>query len=207
MDGIPDTRRSLMLRLRDQEDELAWTEFVEIYQPLIYRLVRSKGFQDADAHELTQEAIMAVASAIGSWDPDPARGRFRSWLFRTTRNLMINFLTRSRPDHRGTGDTRFHKLLEQQADRSDSAESQFRLEYQRQVFRWAAEQIRERFQESTWQAFWQTAVEERPISDVAEALGISIGAVYASRSRVMAELKQKIHRWECNQNGPREAPT
>ena len=39
----PTTRRSLVLRLRDPRDEAAWAEFVEIYEPLVYRLARKKG--------------------------------------------------------------------------------------------------------------------------------------------------------------------
>lgn len=201
MNGIPDTRNSLMLRLRDQEDELAWSEFTEIYRPLVYRLARSKGFQDADAHELAQKALIAVMSAIERWDPDPALGSFRSWLYRTSRNVMINHATRLRPDCVGTGNSEFHKLLEQQPARSDSAESEFRLEYRRELFRWAVERVRGRFQEKTWRAFWQTAVEGRPIPESAASLELSVGAVYAARSRVMSELKRRIFLWERAESG------
>ena len=78
MDKTPKTRPSLLVRLRAPQDERAWAEFLEIYEPLIYRLARRKGFQDADAAELTQEVFLAVWTHRKRYDP--AR-RFRPWLF------------------------------------------------------------------------------------------------------------------------------
>ncbi len=192
MSDMPDTRRSLLVRIRDRGDEPAWREFVEIYEPLVYRLARRKGFQHADAEELTQEALVAVASAIERWDPDPRLGTFRGWLFRIARNMMINFLTRSRPEDRGTGGTGFRHLLEQQPASGPDETTLFGEEYRREAFRWAAREIRDDFQSSTWNAFWWTAVDGREIKEVAEALGMSVGAVYAARSRAMVRLKRKV---------------
>jgi DNA-directed RNA polymerase specialized sigma24 family protein len=60
------------------------------------------------------------------------------------------------------------------------------------VFVWAAEQVRGEFRQTTWQAFWLTAVEGQSAGAAAQASGISIGAVYIARSRVMARLKSII---------------
>ena len=68
------TRLSLILRLRHADDAAAWQEFVEIYQPLIFRIVRARGLQEADAFDTTQEVLARVATAINRWDPDPQRG-------------------------------------------------------------------------------------------------------------------------------------
>ncbi len=203
MDDTPHTRPSLLVRICDPRDERAWAEFVEIYEPLVYRLARQKGFQDADAAELTQDVFVAVASAIDRWDPDPARGSFRAWLFRIARNLMINLLAKQRRRPQATGTTDMKQLLEQQPDLNvedpageDSA--LFDLEYKRQTFRWAAGQIRSRFKPATWEAFRQTSVEGRPVKEVAGELGLSVGAVYIARSRVMAKLKQTVSRLDSS---------
>src|SRR5437868_6129671 len=108
----PTTRRSLVLRLRNLEDEAAWAEFVQLYEPLVYRLARNKGLQDADAQDLCQDVFRAVSSAIDRWDPDPAKGSFRGWLFRIARNLLVNFLVAQGRRPRGSGRTSVHEMLE-----------------------------------------------------------------------------------------------
>ena len=61
---VPETRNSLILRLPDRADVEAWDEFVAIYEPLVYRLTRTKGFQDADARKIVQEVLVAVCRAV-----------------------------------------------------------------------------------------------------------------------------------------------
>jgi RNA polymerase sigma-70 factor (ECF subfamily) len=197
MDEIPKTRPSLLVRLRDPQDERAWGEFVEIYEPLVYGLARRKGFQHADALELTQEVFLAVASAIEDWDPDPARGKFRTWLFRIARNLMINLLAHQRRHPRASGDTDVKRLLEQQPAPVGQDTALFDREYKRRTFRWAAEQICGEFRDTTWRAFWMTSVEGKPVKQAAGELGLTAGAVYIARSRVMARLRQRIERLEA----------
>ncbi len=196
MDDMPKTRPSLLVRLRDPQDERAWMEFLDIYEPLIYRLARRKGFQHADAIDLSQEVFLAVAAAIDRWDPDPAQGSFRGWLFRIARNLMINLLIKQKKNPQTAGNTEMTELLTQQpvSDAEDSA--LFDREYKREMFGWAAEQIRGDFRESTWKAFWLSSVEGQPIKQVATKLDLSLGAVYIARSRVMARLRQTIQRLE-----------
>jgi RNA polymerase sigma-70 factor (ECF subfamily) len=193
---VPDTRPSLILRLPDAADVEAWEEFAAIYQPLVYRLARAKGFQPADAQDIVQEVLLAVARAVARWEPDPERGRFRDWLFRIARNLMINFLTRKRHRPLASGDSGIERLLNAQCDPDPAQSAAFDLEYQREVFRWAAERIRRQMDTKKWQAFWRTSVDCRPIPEVAEELGMTTGAVYIARSRVLAMLRRDVQRFE-----------
>ena len=56
------TRPSLLMRIRDRNDEESWRTFVMIYAPLIYRYCCRHGLQDADAADLSQEVLEKVAT-------------------------------------------------------------------------------------------------------------------------------------------------
>jgi RNA polymerase sigma-70 factor (ECF subfamily) len=191
MDEPPTTRASLILRLRDPADAVAWREFAALYEPLIYQLACRKGLQDADARDFCQEVLLTVARAVHRWDPEPTRGTFRGWLSRIARNLLVNFLTRQH-EPRGSGATSVQELLEAQPSADPSATALFDAEYRRCVFRWAADEIRSEFTPATWQAFWLTAVGGRPPKEVAAELGLTVGAVYIARSRILARLRQRV---------------
>jgi RNA polymerase sigma-70 factor (ECF subfamily) len=196
MPSIPETRASLILRLPDARDVEAWDEFVEIYGPLIHRLARQRGLQDADANDLAQEVLLAVAQAVDRWDPDRARGRFRDWLFRIARNLTVNFLSRPRHRRLGSGKTDMVRLLEQCETAPQETSDLFDLEYRREVFRRAATRVQPKFSGTTWEAFWQSTVVGRPIPEVAEELGLTRGSVYIARSRVMASIREEVRHFE-----------
>ena len=192
----PATRHSLLVRLHDSQDEQAWREFLEIYEPLVRRLARRRGFQEADADDLSQEIFRSVAGAIERWRVNPDRGSFRAWLFLIARNTMINAFKKKQRRPLATGDTQVRRLLEAQRAPDGEAEALVDNEYLWGLFHWAADQVREEFREATWQAFWRTGIEGLKAQQVAAELGLSAGAVYIARSRVMARLKQKIEQVE-----------
>lgn len=82
----PQTRPSLMLRLRDPRDQQAWTRFVSIYEPLLMKLMRQRGLQEADARDVTQQVVMTVMRAVDTWRPD---GKRRLHALRTQFALQI----------------------------------------------------------------------------------------------------------------------
>jgi RNA polymerase sigma factor (sigma-70 family) len=192
MDETPTTRLSLLVRLQDPRDEQAWHEFTEIYGPLIQRLARQKGLQDADAADLVQEVFQAVTRAMERQAYDPTRGSFRGWLFRIARNLVVNFLIDQARRPRATGDSDMKCFLEAQPAPTLEDSVLFDTEYKRQLLFWAAEQVRGEFSELTWKAFWQTGVEGRAAKAVADSLSTTVGTVYHYKSRVMARLREKI---------------
>ena len=115
-----------------------------------------------------------------------------AWLSRIARNLLINFLTRRSHQFRGSGATSVQDLLEAQPAPDPSATALFEAEYRKRLFQWAADTVKDEFTPATWAAFCSTAVEGHPPRDAAADLGLSVGAVYIARSRVLARLRQRI---------------
>jgi RNA polymerase sigma factor (sigma-70 family) len=192
MSDAPATRLSLLVRLCDARDDGAWSQFVEIYAPLVYGFARKHGLQDADAADLTQDVLQAVSGAIRRLEYDPRRGSFRGWLFTVVRNKLRDFLAAQKRPGRGSGDSDVQQRLKELPAREDDQSAWWDEEYERRVFAWAAEQVRSHFSESTWQAFWQTAVEGQTGPQAARTLKMSVAAVYLAKGRVMTRLKELI---------------
>jgi RNA polymerase sigma-70 factor (ECF subfamily) len=194
MSESPTTRVSLLARIRDTGDAHAWAEFVELYAPLVYRLARRHGLQDADAADLTQEVLQAVAHAAPRFSYDPERGSFRGWLFTVARRQLGRFAQARGREPRGGGGPEADELLRQQPAPEEVAAWEY--EYRQRIFEWAAERVRSQFRPVTWEAFWRTTVEGQDVRPVAEALGVSAGAVYIARNRVLARIKEQVRQLE-----------
>jgi RNA polymerase sigma-70 factor (ECF subfamily) len=188
------TRASLLVRIRDPRDRSAWGEFVEIYAPLVYAMARRLGLQDADAADLAQDVLRSVSRSIGRLDYDPRKGSFRSWLFTVTRNALNSYFEAQKRSPRGSGDSSVQAWLEARPDPATESAAWDR-EFQQRLLAHAADQVRPSVQQTTWEAFWQTAVEGMPVQDVAARLGMSVGAVYIARSRVLGRIKDQVRQY------------
>jgi RNA polymerase sigma-70 factor (ECF subfamily) len=192
----PSTRASLLLRLRDPQDHEAWVEFATLYEPVLYRLLRRNGLQDADAREIMQELFLAVSRSIDRWDPAKERGSFRGWLRRVARNLVINWLKRRERHVVAIGGSGLQEMLDLLPAAEGPETAEFDRELRRALFRRAAEQVRGEVQPPTWQAFWETGVVGTSPADAAEKLGMAVGAVRVAKCRVLARLRAVVTEWE-----------
>jgi RNA polymerase sigma-70 factor (ECF subfamily) len=191
----PETRASLLASLNDPASEEAWAEFAAIYRPLVLRVAMAKGLQHADAEDLAQEVLTVVGRVAESFT-SRGSGSFRAWLFRITRNRLVNHLTRSPAAGRkgliGSGDSEVRRMLHEQPTGDNETVTLFRLEYRRARFEVAAEKLRGQFSESVWKSFWMTAVDGQSIESVAEQLDKSTGAVRVARCRVLSRLREEV---------------
>jgi RNA polymerase sigma factor (sigma-70 family) len=140
---------------------------------------------------VAQQVLVSLAKAVEQHEHDPKRAKFRTWLGRVAHNAILDAMTRGKPD-RGSGDSALLAVLNQHELQTGPNSDLLRLEYRREVFRWAAGQVRKEFHQATWDAFWLTAVEGRPAEVVAQQLAKSRGAIYNARSRVMQRIQEKV---------------
>ncbi len=191
---FPETRGSLLLQVQSGEDPQAWEEFVAIYRPILYRLARRRGLQDADAEDLAQQVLVSVARSIESWKQRDESVRFRHWLRKVAKNEILNALSRG-PKDRGAGSTSVHEWLQQQGGENPLSDD-FELEYRRELFFRAAALVQSEITSDSWKVFELAVIENIPIEQVAASLDKSVGAAYAVRGRVMKRLRQRIEEME-----------
>ena len=192
---FPDTRDSLLAAVRSPANREAWEQFVMIYRPVIYRLARRRGLQDADAQDLVQQVLAAVASATGGYEKRGETTRFRHWVRRVARNAIVNALSRQ-PHDRAAGGTTAGELLREQAGADEPSDAQIELEYRRELYLQAARMVRGDVEPQTWRAFEMTVIDNRSIDDAADELGKPVGTIYAARSRVMRRLREAVRELE-----------
>ena len=194
MPDAPETRPSLIVRLRRCDDEPAWEEFVAIYRPAIVRVAMLRGLQPTDAEDLAQQVLLSVARSVPKWEQDAQRAKFRTWLGRIVQNAATNALTRRRAE-RGIGGTTALAALRQVPD-SEADLQLLEVERRRELYRYAADLVRAELDPSTWAAFESTAVLGLPAEEAARRSGKSIGAVYMAKCRVMQRLQLKVRELE-----------
>lgn len=189
-----ETRATLVLRLRDSNDHDAWSEFLRDYGPMLYRFVRSRGLQDADAADIVQDVFRRVGTAIRRLEYDKEKGGFRAWLFAITRNRLYTYFEKRKRSGPSGNDTAQLELLSQTADDRNELSEQWELEHLRSLAAIALKVVEANSESKTWSAFRITAVEGRSAAEAAEQLSMSTGAVYVAKSRVTAKLRAEIQR-------------
>ena len=187
------TRATLLIRIRDAADGASWSEFVELYTPLIYRFCASRGVAEADIPDVTQETMRRVATAIRKFEYDPERGKFRSWLFQVTYSRLARHFEKKNRQPQGSGRTTVHRMLEETP--SEQVEADWDLEYRRQMFDWAAERVKAEFEEQN-QVYLATGVvldtyqvfSKEPINSLSDMAIMVLGFMIAASAPVWVSV-------------------
>jgi RNA polymerase sigma-70 factor (ECF subfamily) len=189
------TRRSLLLRLRQEPDDpAAWAAFVRRYGPLLLAWCGRWGLQAADAEDVTQTVLLKLAQYLRTFEYDPGR-RFRSLLKTIAHNAWKDFVAGRRQAVSGTGDSAVLAVLHTVEARDDLA-ARLETAFDQELLALAQERVRQRVESQTWEAFRLTAVEGRSGAEAAEQLGMRRGSVFQAKSRVQQMLREEIERLE-----------
>ena len=88
------TRKSLLLRLKNQDDQESWREFYNIYGRMIFGYALRHRLSHAEAEDVVQEVCIKLFRQILSFDYSPDQGHFRGWLKTVTKHAVIDFIRR-----------------------------------------------------------------------------------------------------------------
>ncbi len=95
------TRRTLLSRLRQWNDDASWQEFFDSYWKLIYGVCRRSDLDDRQAQEVVQDTFVTLARKLPEFQYDRSKGAFKTWLYRVTRSRIQDFVKK-----RGRWETR-----------------------------------------------------------------------------------------------------
>lgn len=190
VDRMP-TRYSLLSRLQDWDDQESWREFFETYWRLIYGFALKSGLTEAEAQDVVQETIIAVAKDLPKFKHDRRLGSFKGWLLNLTRWRVADQLRQrarsARADAAGG---------ENPAPAATDWESIWEEEWQTNLLEAAMQKVKRRVREEQFQMFDLYVVRQWPADKVAQALGVSVARVYLAKYRISALIKEEVGRLE-----------
>jgi RNA polymerase sigma-70 factor (ECF subfamily) len=190
------TRRSLVDRLANWDDQRRWQEFFDTYWKLIYSAARKSGLTDAEAQEVVQETIITVAKNIDRLRYDPAIGSFKGWLLQITRWRIADQFRKREPEGKKCSHSQDDSLtatIDRVPDsRIVDLTAIWEAEWKDNLFEAAIARVKKKVDPKQFQIFDCYVRKEWPPQKVAERLRVSVGQVYLARHRVAALLKKEI---------------
>ncbi len=179
------THLSLLARLSDGSDGLAWSEFWIRYGDLIRGFCIRRGLQAADVEDVGQEVMFSLTKAMPGFRYDSARGLFRSYLKTAVVRAIGRKFGQSHPAA---------SLSAAEASPVDGAqdETQWELEWRRYHYRRAMGTLESEFSDRDREVFHRYATLGRPVGEVAADFGLTDAAVYQIKTRVFRRLSETI---------------
>jgi len=184
----PDERSSSgLLRGIQEFRHDAWRRMFNLYAPLVHYWCCEAGLQSNDAEDVVQEVFRTVVARVGEFRLDGTPGAFRAWLKSITRHKLGDYF---REHRRRCG---LLGQIERLAEETPSSGTESALTPEtRLLYRRATTLIRKECEERTWRAFKRVVMDGLPAKEVAEELGMSVNAVYLTRSRLLRRLRDEL---------------
>ncbi|MBI3848976.1 MAG: sigma-70 family RNA polymerase sigma factor [Verrucomicrobia bacterium] len=217
-DPIP-TRHSLLNRLKDWGDQTSWQDFFDTYWQLIYNVAVKAGLSDAEAQEVVQETVIAVARKIGEFKADPAHGSFSAWLMQLTRwRIADQWRKRAQagvqasacpPGFAAPGtlkcelqrdDTGSTADIERIPDPASRAlDTVWQEEWERHLMAAALERVKQQVSPRQFQMFDLHVRQKLSVQETARTLQASMASVYMAKHRVARLVKKEVDRLKTSE--------
>lgn len=201
LDEFIPTRRSLLSRLKDWDDQESWKDFFNTYWKLIYSVALKSGLSDPEAQDVVQEAVLSVAKKMQEFKYDPAVGSFKSWLLLITRRRIADHLRKQyrqppAAEHRAP-DTARTATAERVADPAPfNLEMIWEEEWEKNLMDAAIQRVKKQVKPKQYQIFDFYVLKKWPVTKVARTLNVNMGQVYLAKHRVTALIKKELRALE-----------
>ncbi len=184
------TRQSLLIRAQ-AGDEASWKDLADLYRPFLMNWLRQQDLPEADREDLAQEILVSVVKYLPAFQHPGRPGAFRSWLRAIAANRMCDYWRSREPQAPVSGGSGVAEVLSQVADPDSALNRRWDEEHDRYVLRCLLDLVEEEFEPNTFRAFRRLTLDDASGADVAVELGMSVGAVYVAKSRVMRRIREE----------------
>ena len=191
-DGEPDSgsTASGLLNAAKQRDAAAWQELVDRHAWLVFQWCRNADLKIQDAADVLQAVLMDVAVYLPDFQKDGKKASFRRWLKTITRHKLADFYRENARQPQGEGGSNAQqRILALPAAPESSGSVPSGLDLLRERFWNVVERLEDEFEESTWQAFWLTMVENQTSIEAGASLDMTPNAVRLAKCRVLRRLR------------------
>jgi RNA polymerase sigma-70 factor, ECF subfamily len=184
------TSATLLERLSDRSDSVAWRRLVDLYSPLINGWLCRRGVSAEDAEDLAQEVLEVVVREVARFRHNGRVGAFRTWLRTITINCLRQSLRSRSSRVQATGSPDIAAMLDQLEDLASNLSGRWDREHELHVLGRLLELIEPEFRPATWQAFRRQVIDGAPPEAVAAELGLTVNAVLIAKSRVLSRVRR-----------------
>jgi len=197
------TRESLLSRLKDWEDRNSWQDFFDTYWKLIYAVAIKAGLPEAEARDVVQETVVAVAKQMRDGGYDRTKSSFKNWLCLINRRRIIDhFRKRTDPKLHPTPRARDGTSRTDTIDRvpdpaSLKLDSVWEEEWQKNLLDAAIQRVKQQVTPKQFQIFDLSVLRELPVAEVKAILKVNAAQVYLARHRLGGLIKNEVKRLEA----------
>lgn len=194
------TRLSLLSRLKRWDDQESWRDFFDTYWKFLYCIALKAGLSDADARDVVQETVVAVAKGLREGRFKAAEGSsFKAWLKLIVQRRVASHLRRPRLSFAepapGADDTAQTPIVERvPASEAGVVGVMWEEEWARNLADAAIERVKQRIGAKQFQMFDLYVMKEWPVREVAKTLHANVAQVYLAKHRVASLIKQETEK-------------
>ena len=195
------TRKSLIARLDNWEDQKTWDEFYQTYWRLIYSVAIRAGLRPEEAFDCVQETILSIAKQSKKKLYDPEQGSFKTWLMNMTRWRINDQFRKRKKDTAMTGgdweDDRKTAVIDRVEDPNGDVLSRlWDVEWKKNIADAALARVKAQVSPKQYQIFDFYVIRQWDAQKVQQKLNVSMAQVYLAKHRVGAVLKKELAKLE-----------
>ncbi len=199
--GYAKTRKSLIARLENWEDQRTWDEFYQTYWRLIYSVAVKSGLRQDEAFDCVQETILSIAKQSKKKLYDPEQGSFKTWLMNMTRwRINDQFRKRKKDTAMIEGawesDRKTAAIDRVEDPNGDVLSRLCKVECKKNVADAALSRVKAQVSPKQYQIFDCYVIKQWDAKRVQDQLNVSMAQVYLAKHRVGAVLKRELAKLE-----------